>query len=90
MHPQPREVPPSPREDTTDLDFQGMSRIPGEVLDLAFDNSNRREIGKGIVGEFFNRTYRRDKIDSNIKQQIEDIEQDDHRSVTACRSNLSD
>ena len=67
-----------------------MSRIPGEVLDLAYDNSNRREIGKGIVGDFFNRTYRRDKMDSNIEQQMKDIEQDDHRSVTACCSNLSD
>ena len=56
-----------------------MSRITNEVLDLAFDNSNRREIGKGIVGEFFNRTYRRDKMDSDIKQQMKDIEQDDHR-----------
>lgn len=78
--PQQKEAP-APQLDDTDLSFEGMSRITHEVLDLAFDNSNRREIGKGIVGEFFNRTYRRDMINSDIKRQMKDIEQDDHRSA---------
>ncbi|KAI0217013.1 Inactive rhomboid protein 1 [Lamellibrachia satsuma] len=77
--PQQKEAP-APQLDDTDLSFEGMSRITHEVLDLAFDNSNRREIGKGIVGEFFNRTYRRDMINSDIKRQMKDIEQDDHRA----------
>lgn len=79
VQPQLRDVV-DPQVDTTDLSFQGMSRITNEVLDLAFDNSNRREIGKGVVGEFFNRTYQRENINSDIKQQMKDIEQDDHRA----------
>ncbi len=42
-------------------------------------SGNRRQIGKGLVGRWLNRTIRRGRLTSSIKQQIESLE--DHRYV---------
>lgn len=59
---------------TTDI---GMKRIWNRILDHAFDNSDRRQYGMGIVGKFFNRRFRRDRLTSDVRSQLDDI--DDHR-----------
>lgn len=46
----------------------------------AMDNSDRREIGKGLVGRVLNRSFRSKRMDSYVQKQIEEIE--DHRLVT--------
>ena len=43
-----------------------------------WDNSDRREIGKGFVGTLFEREYR-EYLPSEIEEQIEEM--DEHRSV---------
>ncbi|KAK2161150.1 hypothetical protein LSH36_120g00026 [Paralvinella palmiformis] len=66
-------------EDMPDGPFQGMSRIGRAVLDSAldFDNSDRREIGRGFIGQLFDLRYRQDRMNSEIEAQIEAI--DEHR-----------
>ncbi len=75
---------PSPGPGTPDFDYvdsaqPGTARIKDSVLDSVFDNSDRREIGKGLVGRLFKRSYRGDRIDSDIKAQLDEV--DDHRYV---------
>ena len=76
---------PEPLPDTPDLDmpdglpFQAMGRMTEKALDAVLDNSDRREIGKGFIGNLFEREYRDERIDSEIKQQIDEM--DDHRCV---------
>lgn len=55
----------------------GMTRIGDKVLDWALDNSNRRQYGMGLVGKVLQRSFRRDRITRDVKQQLDDIE--DHR-----------
>ena len=64
-------------DDQVDGPFSPMHRLPEKVVEDFVDNSDRREIGKGVVGRLFKTSYRRDRIDSDIKAQLEDI--DDHR-----------
>ena len=48
------------------------------LKDAVYDwnNSDRREIGKGFVGSLFEREYR-EQLPSEVEQQIEDV--DEHR-----------
>ena len=39
--------------------------------------ANRREIGKGLVGRWLNRTIKRRRLTSSVKQQMDNME--DHR-----------
>ncbi|KAG1695763.1 Inactive rhomboid protein 1 [Nymphon striatum] len=68
-----RHVPP----DTRDGPEVGFKRIWTRLLDRAFDNSDRRQYGMGIVGRFLRRKFRKDRITSEVKDQLHDI--DDHR-----------
>ena len=53
------------------------NKIQEQFMAAAFDNSDRREIGKGLVGRVLNRAYRSKRMESYVKKQIEEIE--DHR-----------
>ena len=66
-------------EDMPDGPFESMGRITKKVLDTAldFDNSDRREIGRGMMGNLLDVTYRRDRMTKEIEAQIEAI--DEHR-----------
>ncbi|XP_014669279.1 PREDICTED: inactive rhomboid protein 2-like isoform X2 [Priapulus caudatus] len=55
----------------------GLQRIWDKVLDKALDNSDRRQLGVGMLGRFLNRKVRRDRINSDVKKQLEDFS--DHR-----------
>ncbi|XP_013788172.1 inactive rhomboid protein 2-like, partial [Limulus polyphemus] len=44
------------------------------VLSKASDNSNRREYGMGVVGNLLKRSFRKDRITSEVKEQLDDIE----------------
>ncbi|XP_076305672.1 inactive rhomboid protein 1-like isoform X1 [Tachypleus tridentatus] len=51
-----------------------MYQVWEKMLSKAFDNSDRREYGMGVVGKLFKRSFRKDRFTSNIKEQLEDIE----------------
>lgn len=54
------------------------NRIPQSVIDnVQYNADRRRQIGKGIVGKFFKHSYRTDRMNSEIKAQIDEF--DDHR-----------
>lgn len=53
------------------------NKIHDKIMESAMDNSNRREIGKGLVGRVLNRNFRSKRMDSYVQRQIEEIE--DHR-----------
>ncbi|XP_022080248.1 inactive rhomboid protein 2-like isoform X2 [Acanthaster planci] len=53
------------------------NKIAEKIMQGAFDNSDRRQIGKGLVGRVLNRSYKSRRMDSNVRKQIEEIE--DHR-----------
>lgn len=55
----------------------GLGRIWNKIMDKAFDNSDRRKFGIGILGQCLNRKWRRDRIDSDVKEQLADFS--DHR-----------
>lgn len=70
--------PTSVHEDVTDGRLSvGMNRIGDKVLDWCLENSDRRQYGMGVVGRLLQRSFRRDRITRDIRQQLEDIE--DHR-----------
>lgn len=69
--PEPREVP-----DQEELSV-GMRRMWKRITDQLFDNSNRRQYGMGVVGRYLRRSFRKDRITSEVKEQLDDI--DDHR-----------
>ncbi|XP_071965321.1 inactive rhomboid protein 1-like isoform X2 [Antedon mediterranea] len=75
--------PPEVEMDLTDSarpqkDMPGRrNKIAEKVMAAAFNHSERRQIGKGLVGRVLNRSYRKQRIDSEVKQQLESIE--DHR-----------
>ncbi|XP_072168478.1 inactive rhomboid protein 1-like [Diadema setosum] len=50
------------------------TKIRGKVMEMAFDNADRRELGKGLVGRVLNRRYRSRRMDSYVKKQMEEIE----------------
>lgn len=50
------------------------TKIRGQIMEMAFDNADRREIGKGLVGRVLNRRYRSRRMDSYVQKQIEEIE----------------
>lgn len=41
----------------------------------------KREFGKGLVGNLLNRTFNRNRINSKVREQMEDIS--DHRYAVA-------
>ena len=45
-------------------------------------SGNRRQIGKGLVGRWLNRTIKRGRLTSAVKEQIDSLE--DHRYVYVC------
>ncbi|XP_071814602.1 inactive rhomboid protein 1-like isoform X2 [Apostichopus japonicus] len=53
------------------------NKIHDKIMQHAMDNSDRREIGKGLVGRVLNRSFRSKRMDSYVQKQIEEIE--DHR-----------
>lgn len=70
--------PLSVHEDVTDGRLSvGMNRIGDKVLDWCLENSDRRQYGMGLVGKVLQRSFRRDRITKDVRQQLEDIE--DHR-----------
>lgn len=56
----------------------GMRRIVRSIMDSTKENSNRREVGKGLVGQLLNRSYNMDRMDSVVQGQMDEL--DDHRS----------
>ena len=50
--------------------------LKGAVYD--WDNSDRREVGKGFVGKLFDREYK-DDLSPDIQKRIENM--DEHRQV---------
>ncbi|XP_030840158.1 inactive rhomboid protein 1 isoform X3 [Strongylocentrotus purpuratus] len=50
------------------------TKIREQIMDMAMDNADRREIGKGLVGRVLNRRYRSRRMDSYVQKQIEEIE----------------
>ncbi|XP_077490182.1 rhomboid-5 isoform X2 [Amblyomma americanum] len=70
--------PASVHEDVTDGRLSvGMNRIGDKVLDWCLENSDRRQYGMGVIGKLLQRSFRRDRITRDVRQQLEDIE--DHR-----------
>ncbi|XP_033120171.1 inactive rhomboid protein 1-like isoform X2 [Anneissia japonica] len=75
--------PPEVEMDLTDSarpqkDIPGRrNKIAEKVMAAAFNHSERRQIGKGLVGRILNRSYRKQRLDSEVKEQLESIE--DHR-----------
>ncbi|XP_064604448.1 inactive rhomboid protein 1-like [Liolophura sinensis] len=55
----------------------GLGRIANKVVDKALEKTERRRVGMGFVGRLFNRSFRSDRINSEVKEQLEEI--DDHR-----------
>ncbi len=74
----PEVKPLREEEDMPDGPFEAMGRIKDKVMDAALDNSDRRELGKGFIGNLFGeRQYRMDRMNSEIRAQMEAM--DDHR-----------
>ncbi|XP_070581229.1 inactive rhomboid protein 1-like isoform X2 [Ptychodera flava] len=48
------------------------------ILDAAFDNSDRHEFGKGIVGNWLHTKYKPERMDTMVEEQLEELE-GDHR-----------
>lgn len=72
------QYPPPPRlAKVPDHPQVGMQRIWKQVLDRALDNSNRRQYGMGIMGKLLHRSFRKERITSDVKMQLDDF--DDHR-----------
>uniref|UniRef100_A0A0A9W1Q1 Inactive rhomboid protein 1 n=2 Tax=Lygus hesperus TaxID=30085 RepID=A0A0A9W1Q1_LYGHE len=56
----------------------GLSRISGIDLDMAHDNSDRRQFGQGIIHRLFGRSLKRSVMSREpVKEVLEDLE--DHR-----------
>ncbi|XP_006816352.1 inactive rhomboid protein 1-like [Saccoglossus kowalevskii] len=49
-----------------------------KILDAAFDNSDRHEFGKGLVGEWLHTSYKTQRMDTMVEEQLEKLEAD-HR-----------
>ncbi|XP_077980039.1 inactive rhomboid protein 1-like isoform X1 [Glandiceps talaboti] len=48
------------------------------ILDAAFDNSDRHEYGKGLVGRWLHTSYKPERMDTMVEEQLEDLDAD-HR-----------
>lgn len=57
--------------------FDGMKRIKDKFINLTLVNSDRRQYGVGVVGVWLDRDYRKSRIDSHVRQQMEEL--DDYR-----------
>ncbi|XP_050541106.1 inactive rhomboid protein 2-like isoform X1 [Daktulosphaira vitifoliae] len=69
---------PSQRIEDDHMPNIGMGRIWGRVLDRAFDNSDRRQYGMGVIGRLFRRSFNKKVMNRrDVKQQLDDLE--DHR-----------
>ncbi|XP_050422182.1 inactive rhomboid protein 1 isoform X2 [Adelges cooleyi] len=69
---------PSQRVEDDHMPNIGMSRIWGRVLDRAFDNSDRRQYGMGVIGRLCRRSLNKNVTNrKDVKQQLDDLE--DHR-----------
>ena len=73
-------------DDQVDFSFEGMKRMKDTVIDKALDNSDRRELGKGMMGDLLNREYRMDRMNSEIQTQMDEL--DDHRSAPTAPDNI--
>ncbi|XP_042216308.1 inactive rhomboid protein 1-like isoform X4 [Homarus americanus] len=52
----------------------GRSRIWNRILDSCFDNSDRRQYGRGIMGRIFRRTFKESvKKDKDVKKQLDEM-----------------
>lgn len=52
----------------------GRSRIWNRILDSCFDNSDRREYGRGIAGQIFRRTFKESvRKEKDIKKQLDEM-----------------
>lgn len=72
---------PPPQVELPSSDI-GLKRIWSKFLAPGFDNFNRRQYGMGLVGRTLNRRIRQERITSDVKQQLDDI--DDHRPFFTC------
>ncbi|KAG8200521.1 hypothetical protein JTE90_000596 [Oedothorax gibbosus] len=67
---------PSPQVELPSANV-GMKRIWNKVIGQEFENFDRRQYGMGVIGKVLHRKVRQDRITSDVKEQLEDI--DDHR-----------
>ncbi|XP_068251140.1 inactive rhomboid protein 1-like isoform X2 [Palaemon carinicauda] len=52
----------------------GRSRIWNRILDSCFDNSDRRQYGRGLVGRLFKRTFKESvRKEKDIKKQLDEM-----------------
>ncbi|WAQ96006.1 RHDF1-like protein [Mya arenaria] len=72
---QPQPAPGTPGTGLDMPDF-GMRRIGRDVLNSVRER-DRRNVGMGFVGRLFERNYRPDRMNSEVKKQIDEL--DDHR-----------
>ncbi|KAK6170344.1 hypothetical protein SNE40_018757 [Patella caerulea] len=75
--PPPPALPDTPAVDVVDgIDFKALKKIPHQLLDSALQK-HKRAVGQGIIGKFFHRSVRSDKVTRDVKKQIDEM--DDHR-----------
>ncbi|KAK4293054.1 hypothetical protein Pmani_034216 [Petrolisthes manimaculis] len=52
----------------------GRSRIWSRILDSCFDNSDRRQYGRGVTGKLFRRTFRESvRKEKNVREQLDEM-----------------
>ncbi|GAB6033293.1 hypothetical protein CHUAL_012890 [Chamberlinius hualienensis] len=61
------------REEEEELSV-GMRRMWRRITDQLFDNSDRRQYGMGVVGRWLGRSFRKDRLPSQVKQQLDDLD----------------
>lgn len=73
--PPPRGLPSSPY-DELDLPEFSMRRINQNIMNSEV-GPDKRQVGMGFVGRLFNRSFRSDRMNSTVRNQIANV--DDHR-----------
>ena len=71
----PRGLPSTPY-DEFDMPEFSMRRINNNIMNNEV-GPDKRQVGMGFVGRLFNRSFRSDRMNSNVKNQIANV--DDHR-----------
>ncbi|ESO93377.1 hypothetical protein LOTGIDRAFT_119360 [Lottia gigantea] len=69
------------------IDFVALKKITNQVFNSALEK-HKRTVGQGVIGKFFRRSLRSDRVTRDVKKQIDDM--DDHRPyftwwVTFCQ-----
>ena len=50
-----------------------MGRIKDSVINSMNENSNRRQLGKGMIGNLLDRQYHPDRMNSYVRKQMDDL-----------------